>query len=73
MAKATAHPLAKTVKKVADAKPATPGAVLTLFKTVFIPLLPVILTEVLKSDKGGKYKAALREARTVLDEADLDK
>jgi len=57
--------------KIAAAQPKTSSAVLTLFKTVLLPLLPTILSEVLKADKKGRYKATLREARTVLDNADL--
>ena len=64
-------PLAVAAAKVAAAKPKTPSALLTVFRSALLPFLPTILSEVLKADKKGKYSEVLREARDVLANADL--
>lgn len=71
MAKATAHPLAKTVKKVADAKPATPNALLTLVRIAILPVSTTIFGELLEKDKTGKSKHYAIELRDWLIAADL--
>ena len=64
--------LLKAATRVAAAQPKTSSALISLFKSVFLPLLPTILGEVLKGDGKRKYRSALLVAKRVLDEAGLD-
>jgi hypothetical protein len=66
-----AKPLAALAPQIAAANPKTAGAVLAIFKTMILPLLPVILGEILKADTKGRYTKYLRAARNVLVDADL--
>ena len=66
------HPkIAAAAPKLAKAQPKTASAVMTLFRVVILPILPMILTELAASDRKGKYRSPLLVVRSVLNGMDL--
>lgn len=63
--------LTKAAEKTAAAQPATPSALVTFFKSVFLPVLPGLVS-VLLVKANSKTRAVLRQVRDVLDGADLE-
>jgi len=63
--------IAAVAPKIANAQPKTASAVVNLVKTVLLPLLPFILTEILAADKTGKAKKSIKAIRDVVDQMDL--
>jgi hypothetical protein len=65
-AKATTAKLDKVAVKVAAATPSTSSAVLTLFKTIFLPMLAPIIASLLQKYGGGKLRPYLEPVRDIL-------
>lgn len=63
--------LAKAAPKVAEAAPKTSSSVLSLFRSLFFPLLPGIIGELVKRTKSPRDEKILRQVRDVLNGADL--
>ena len=59
-------PLTKAAPKLAAAQPKTSSAVLSLFKTVFLPMLAPVLGALIAKYGGEKLAVFLEPARDVL-------
>ena len=64
--------LTAVAAQIAAAQPKTSSAVVGLVKSVLLPLLPFILTQILAADKTGKAKRYIREIRDTTNQMDLD-
>lgn len=66
-----AEVLQKAADKTADAAPKTPSALVTFFKSVFLPILPALVKALLDQVKSPKTNQILIQVRDTLVNADL--
>lgn len=63
--------LTKAAPKVEAAAPKTSSSVLSLFRSLFFPLLPGIISELVKRSKSSRDERILIQVRDILNTADL--